>query len=82
MELKTWINQFAVRDRRNARAEIARGCDVSEVAVRHWVNGTRRVPAERCIQIETVTGGAVTRHELRPDLFAENIRKNQDIDAA
>jgi DNA-binding transcriptional regulator YdaS (Cro superfamily) len=29
----------------------------------------RRVPAERCIAIEIVTG--VSRHELRPDVFGE-----------
>jgi DNA-binding transcriptional regulator YdaS (Cro superfamily) len=31
----------------------------------------RRVPAEYCRAIETATGGAVTRHELRPDIFDE-----------
>lgn len=29
--------------------------------------GRGRVPAERCIEIETVTG--VSRYELRPDVF-------------
>lgn len=33
---------------------------------------TGRVPAERCRQIEEVTGGAVTRYELRPDVFGDN----------
>lgn len=28
-----------------------------------------RVPAERCLKIEEVTDGAVTRQDLRPDLF-------------
>lgn len=28
-----------------------------------------RVPAERCIAIEQATGGAVTRYDLRPDVF-------------
>lgn len=28
-----------------------------------------RVPAERCIAIEQATKGAVTRHDLRPDVF-------------
>lgn len=28
-----------------------------------------RVPAERCLAIERATGGKVTCHELRPDVF-------------
>lgn len=30
---------------------------------------TGRVPAERVLAIEEATGGAVTRHDLRPDLY-------------
>lgn len=33
-----------------------------------WKNGSRQVPAERCIDIERATDGAVTCEELRPDL--------------
>lgn len=32
---------------------------------------TGRVPAEQCRPIEEATGGAVSRAELRPDLFEE-----------
>lgn len=28
-------------------------------------------PAERCLAIEQATGGVVTRHDLRPDVFGE-----------
>lgn len=28
-----------------------------------------QVPADRCLAIETATAGAVTRYELRPDVF-------------
>ncbi|WP_312237045.1 YdaS family helix-turn-helix protein [Stenotrophomonas sp.] len=35
----------------------------------------RRVPAERCIAIETVTG--VSRHELRPDVFGKPVTPEQ-----
>jgi len=30
---------------------------------------TGKVPAERVLSIESATDGAVTRHELRPDLY-------------
>lgn len=36
-------------------------------AVTNWV--ARGVPAERCLAIECATDGAVTRYELRPDVF-------------
>jgi DNA-binding transcriptional regulator YdaS (Cro superfamily) len=46
---------------------LAKACDVSVQAVYKWLeNG---VTAERAIEIETATGGKVTRHELRPDLY-------------
>lgn len=41
----------------------------SQGMVSHWINGRHRVEAEDAKQIETVTKGAVLRHELRPDLF-------------
>jgi len=46
---------------------LAKACGVSYQAVYKWrMTG---VSAERAIQIEEVTQGGVTRHELRPDLF-------------
>lgn len=34
-----------------------------------WKTGVRRVPAEHCRAIEQATNGAVTRYDLRPDVF-------------
>jgi DNA-binding transcriptional regulator YdaS (Cro superfamily) len=33
------------------------------------INQWRRVPAERAVQIEKVSGGKLPRHKMRPDLF-------------
>lgn len=33
-----------------------------------WLSGKKRVPAERCPQIERITGGAVRCEDLRPDV--------------
>lgn len=33
-----------------------------------WKNRSK-VPASRCLAIEQATGGAVTRYELRPDVY-------------
>jgi DNA-binding transcriptional regulator YdaS (Cro superfamily) len=51
-----------------SRSKLAARLGVSGEAVRKWEVG--RVPAERCIEIERITDGAVTRADLRPDLFA------------
>ena len=50
-------------------AKLAQDLSVSKAAVSHWRHGRYRVPADRCIDIERVTGGAVTRYDLRPDVF-------------
>lgn len=38
---------------------------VTRPAVAQW----RRVPATRVLAVEKATGGQVSRHELRPDLY-------------
>jgi DNA-binding transcriptional regulator YdaS (Cro superfamily) len=40
--------------------------------VSQWMNGKRPVSPKYCLRIEKVTGGAVTRYELRPDIFGES----------
>lgn len=47
---------------------------VSQSMVSHWLKGRERITAERAIQIEQATAGAVTRADLRPDLFADQQR--------
>lgn len=45
----------------------ARAIGVSAQAVSQWADGGRPVPIERCVEIERLTSGAVTRKDLRPD---------------
>jgi DNA-binding transcriptional regulator YdaS (Cro superfamily) len=49
-------------------ATLAKGLGVSLQMVHKWKRGAA-VTAERAVQIEHATGGAVRRHELRPDIF-------------
>ncbi len=44
---------------------LARGLGISPQAISQW----RQVPAARVLAVERETGGAVTRSELRPDLY-------------
>lgn len=34
-----------------------------------WLHDRRRIAAEQVIAIESATEGAVSRHDLRPDLY-------------
>lgn len=51
--------------------QLAKACGVSLQAVYKW--RSIGVTAERAIQIETATAGAVKRHELRPDLYPPKV---------
>lgn len=42
---------------------------VKQGRIWQWLHRDGKVPAEYCIAIERATGGAVTRHELRPDIY-------------
>lgn len=50
-----------------SQARLARALNVRQSAVANWLS--RGTPAERCRQIEDVTGGVVSRYDLRPDVF-------------
>ena len=57
--------------------ELARRIGVSQPSISNW----RRVPAERVLVVEAVTG--VTRATLRPDLYGEfDTRQIDDVDLA
>ncbi len=50
--------------------ELARTVGVSPMAVYHWRNRNNGlVPRASAVTIEEATGGRVTRHQLRPDIF-------------
>lgn len=52
-----------------SQSALARAINVRQGHVWHWLNKSKRVPAEYVIPIERATGGNVLRHELRPDLY-------------
>jgi DNA-binding transcriptional regulator YdaS (Cro superfamily) len=54
-------------DHFGSQAKLAERLSVKPMAVSQWKK--RGVPPERCGAIEDATGGAVTRAELRPDIF-------------
>jgi len=50
---------------------LAQQLGVSKSTVSSWRHGRFRIPAERCRDIERLADGAVTVHDLRPDVFGE-----------
>lgn len=54
---------------KGSNAALAAAIGVHESAVSLWKTARRVVPAQYCIPIEVATEGAVTRYQLRPDVF-------------
>ncbi len=48
--------------------KLAQALGVTEGMVSHWLHGRNQVTLERAILIERLTGGAVRREQLRPDI--------------
>ncbi|MHB8368883.1 MAG: Cro/CI family transcriptional regulator [Leptospirales bacterium] len=48
------------------QSALARELGVSQTTVWKWLNGIRKVPGPRALEIERMTGGQVTAEELRP----------------
>ena len=49
--------------------KLAKALGVSRQAVYQWMEG--KVPAERVLAVEELTGGQVTRYDLRPDIYGK-----------
>lgn len=51
------------------QAELARLCNTSQPRIWQCLHRNLTVPAELVLPIERAVSGAVTRYELRPDLY-------------
>lgn len=54
-----------------SQAALAKSIGVSAPFVNDLLHERKRIPAELCASIEHATRGAVTRYQLRPDVFGE-----------
>lgn len=62
--IKTAVNQFGSQ----AKLAEAMGCSQQQIA--YLLNKeTRKISAEMAKAVDEATGGTVSRHELRPDIF-------------
>ncbi|MBN3758177.1 helix-turn-helix domain-containing protein [Paraburkholderia sp. Tr-20389] len=62
MDLKTYL----LRSERGMAAQVARYLRVSASYLSQMASGASPISPRRCVSIERVTGGFVTRQELRP----------------
>lgn len=54
----------------NGQSALARMIGRQQGHIHYWLKHSKEgVPPQAAIDIETALGGAVTRHELRPDIF-------------
>lgn len=52
-------------------SKFSKAIGVRPPTVSEWATGKRPVPIKRCVQIEKLTGGVVTRKDLRPNDYHE-----------
>lgn len=57
-----------------SQAAMAAALSISQPTVSEWLRGERRVPAERCPEIERATAGKVRCEDLRPDVAWDVLR--------
>lgn len=67
--LKTIIRRAAKQA--GGQAALADKMGVSRQAFNYWFHGKQGISAEQAVALEKATGGAVTRGELRPDLWGD-----------
>lgn len=58
---------------RGRRVRLAAELGIGPSALSQWP----KVPAERCIDVERVTG--VSRHDLRPDIFGAPSERREQV---
>lgn len=49
--------------------ELAEAIGAYQSNISSAANGERKIPVRQALKIEEVTGGQVTKEELRPDIF-------------
>ena len=60
--------ELAIKAKKTQGA-LAESIGVHQSLVSAWLTGRKQVAAHWCLPIERATRGAVTRYDLRPDIF-------------
>lgn len=70
MDLTEWLNA-----KRGRAAYLSDWLGVPESLVSQWRSGIRKIPADRCPDIERATDGAVRCEAIRPDIDWRYLRR-------
>jgi len=62
-----------------SQVALAEKLGIGQTAISNWIQKTKRVPAERVLALEAISG--VSRHDLRPDLYPRERRTASRISA-
>lgn len=73
------LNKYLEQGGPGSAAILAKALNVSPVLISQWRSGARRVPAERCPDIEGATRGMVKCEELRDDVDWAVLRAGGDF---
>jgi len=65
------LKQYFLDKPRGAKADMAAAMGVSRTWLALLISGARMPGAELAVALHRYTDGAVTREELRPDLFGD-----------
>jgi DNA-binding transcriptional regulator YdaS (Cro superfamily) len=57
-----------LRQALGSQRALAQRLGIGDMAISGWKR-RGRIPASRVLEIERITNGQVTRHEMRPDLY-------------
>lgn len=61
-----------------SQSKLARLIGVKQQHIWNWMNRDKQVPARYAPLIEEATFHDITRYELRPDIFVEEIKREED----
>jgi len=64
------LREFRRKNRLTCK-QMAELLSVAEPTLRSLENGTRKITAERAVEIEAATKQKILRNDLRPDLFGK-----------
>ena len=67
MNLKDYVS----KSNRGHAKELAKSLGVSKSFLSQMVSGVAAISPERCVQIESLTNGIVTRKDLKPNNWEE-----------
>lgn len=73
------LRNFHKQNPNISHREIARRIGAQDSNYSTWVAGTRKVPSRFCFPLYYATGGYVTPHSLRPDIFPYGTKVDVDV---